>query len=119
MAFAQPNTQTVTTQKLCRELTAYQPSADVEYKAGSDVRGRSVAPADLNDDGAAPIQMPEIIDMAITVEQATQLGLPANIPYRPQAYIGNVSVMKDGTVYFNNKRISQTQIQTLCEGNKN
>jgi len=111
LAFAEP--QTVTTEKLCQELTAYQPSDDVNYEPGKDIRGHDVVPADV--DNSAQIEMLETIDLAITVDQAAQLGLPTNVPYKAEAYIGAVSVKKDGSVYFNGKRISETQIQVLCK----
>ena len=110
-AFAAP--PTVTTEKLCQELVPYQPSAGVNYEGGKDVHGRPVVSADV--DNTTQIEIPETIDLAITVDQAAQLGLPTTIPYKPEAYIGSVTVTKDGTVYFNNKRISETQIQVLCK----
>lgn len=104
--------KTLTTSELCRQLTTYEQAPGVGYTAGVDVHGREVAPADL--DGGSTINMPDTIDLAITVDQAQKLGLPNNLPYKPEAYIGNVTVTKQGTVYFNNKRISEPQLQALC-----
>lgn len=104
------------TQK-CQELVTYQPSDDVEYKPGTDVDadGNPIAPADL-DSGVKPIKLPETVEMAITIEQAQQLGLPVNVGYKPTAFIGQVSVnTKTGDTYFNGQRISQPQLQVLCQ----
>ena len=98
---------------LCQELVEYQPSDDVEYKPGVDVNGENVVPADLN--GGTSIELPETTKVLITVEQAQQLGLPANVLYQPTAIVGMATVNKNGDVYFNGKRISQPQLQVLCK----
>lgn len=98
---------------LCQELVEYQPAADVEYQPGVDVNGESVVPADLN--GGTQIQLPEATRVFITVEQAQQLNIPSNTPYKPTAILGEVSVQKNGDVYFNGKRVSQPQLQVLCQ----
>ena len=100
----------------CQDLVAYQSNDDVEYKPGTDVDadGNPIAPADL-DTGMEPLKIPETIHVAITVDQAQKLGLPANIPYRAEAMIGDVTVNKNGDVYFNGQRISQPQLQVLCK----
>ncbi len=98
----------------CQDLVPYQPSDDVEYKPGVDVNGNEVAPADL-DSGVQPLKIPETMHLAITVDQAQKLGLPANIPYKAEAMIGDVTVNKNGDVYFNGQRISQPQLQVLCK----
>lgn len=98
---------------LCQELVEYQPSDDVEYQPGVDVNGENVAPADLN--GGTQIELPEATRVFITVEQAQQLNLPNNTPYNPTAFIGEVAVQRNGDVYFNGKRISQPQLQVLCQ----
>lgn len=102
----------MTTKELCRQLIAYQPSGDVAYEPNKDVHGRAVVPADVEE--TSQLEIPDTIGLAITVDQAAKLGLPATIPYKPEAFIGTVIVNKNGDVYFNNKRISQTQIQVLC-----
>src|SRR5690606_32199048 len=109
---------TTTMTQLCRELTAHQPDDDVEYKPGTDQFGREVVPADL-DGGTPAIDVAESVTVTLTINQAQVLGLPTNIPYAPEAYIGEATVNpKDGSVYFNGKRIAQPQIQALCdEGN--
>jgi hypothetical protein len=108
----------VSVTQLCRELVPHQPDADVNYKPGTDQFGREVVPADL-DGGAGIIEIPETVLVNLTVDQANILGLPANIPYKPEAYIGEVQVTTaDGSVYFNGKRISQPQIQALCDEGK-
>src|ERR1044071_6414996 len=98
---------------MCRECTAHHPSADVTYEPGTDQYGRPVAPADI--EGTPQLNMPETTSVQITVDQAAVLGLPPGITYRPEAYIGEVTVMKSGDVYCNGKRVSQPQLQALCD----
>lgn len=54
----------------CRRLVAHVPSAD--YQPGVDVRGNPVAPADLP--GSASIDLPEVIEIPLTVDVAKRLG---------------------------------------------
>jgi hypothetical protein len=103
--------------QLCQDLVPYQPSDDVAYKPGVDVNGNDVAPADL-DTGVQPLKLPEETQILITVDQAQKLGLTNNLPYKPEAFIGSVTVNKKGDVYFNGQRISQPQLQILCQEEK-
>lgn len=115
-ALAEP--RTVTKRELCQELVAYQPSDDVNYKAGKDVHGRDVAPPDL--ETTLQIDLPEEVWFRITVDQAQFLGIPyEQMPYGAVGDVGTVKVsLKDNSVYFNGKRISQPQIQVLCKDEK-
>jgi hypothetical protein len=105
----------VAVKELCQKLTEYQPAEGVEYKPGQDVvNGKKVVPADL-DGGSPQIQMNDTINLNIGTERPEQLNLPANVPYTAYLNIGQVTVKKDGSVYFNGKRISQAQAQYLCK----
>ena len=116
--------QTVTiTQASCAQLTRHVPAADVEYKPGVDVGGRKVVPADLG--GGPQIKVPESFSIAITVEIAHRLGIPA-FPdpaqpqkdlYKPEANIGVVTY-RDGKFWFNDQPLqdeSEAALSDLCQ----
>lgn len=103
----------VTVEQLCRELPNYQPEASVEYQPNKDVHGNDVAPADL-DGGNNQIKLGDSIKLAITYDQAQQLNIPG-VPYTPQMYVGNAEIKQDGSVYFNGQRLTQPQVQFLCD----
>lgn len=104
---------------LCRALTAYTPSADVDYKPGVDVRGHYVAPADIDSSGAAPL--PKIITIPLTVSLAKILNLDTNqypasqFGAGTEAQIGTLTV--DGNkVLLNGKPLSGDQQSRLAAG---
>ncbi|MBK1837750.1 hypothetical protein JHL17_10020 [Azospirillum sp. YIM B02556] len=67
---------------LCQRLTRHVPAADVEYRAGVDVKGRPVAPADLP--GSAGAQPPIPIDLPLSVDLARRMGVALpSVPYLP------------------------------------
>ncbi len=82
----------------CRKLVRHQPSADVAYRPGVDVRGRRVAPADLG--GGTNIAVPQEIEIPITVDLDQTIGAAASGLYMPEATIGKV-VYKNGRAWFN------------------
>lgn len=102
---------------LCRYAVDHKPDADVNYTPGTDQFGRDVVPADL-DGGAAPVKIPDNIRVAITVNQAAQLGLNSGVNYAPEAFIGTAEITPDGTVLFNGERISKQRINALCNDTK-
>lgn len=106
--------QSLTTQQLCQELVPYQPSDDVTYQPEVDVYGREVVPADVSNSNPVEIT-PDMVTLLITADQAAQLGLGGTLPYRPEAFVGQVTLDQDGNVYFNNRRIAEPQIQALCK----
>lgn len=55
----------------CRRLVAHAPAPGVAYQGGVDVRGKAVVPADVN--GSAAIDLPEIIEIPLTVDVARRL----------------------------------------------
>lgn len=100
---------------VCQRLVQHTAHADVTYQPGVDVNGNAVVPADL-DSVVQPIELPEVIHVPITVDQAQKLNLPNNVPYKAEAMIGNVTVnTKTGEVKFNGQTISPSQINVLCE----
>ncbi|MBM3598342.1 MAG: hypothetical protein FJX35_09025 [Alphaproteobacteria bacterium] len=102
---AQERTTVTVSDADCRKLVEHQPSADVAYKPGVDVRGRPVAPADLPSN-ASPIKMPDVIEIPISIDLSNRLApsLQGTL-YRPEARIGTVSV-RGNQVFFNNEPLS-------------
>lgn len=98
----------------CQWVTRHHPSADVEYKPGVDVNGDPVAPADLP--GSGGIDLPQDIDIAITVNTAKRLGIPANDLYKGEVQVGMVTV-RGNQVLFNGKPIqpeAEQELLVLC-----
>ena len=56
----------VITESHCRELVRHVPADDVAYRPGVEVKGRSVAPADLG--GGTHIPVPDPFAITIKVE---------------------------------------------------
>ncbi len=84
--------------KDCRKLVRHQPSADVAYRPGVDVRGRRVAPADLG--GGTSIAIPKEIVIPISVELNQTIGAAASGLYEPEANMGKV-VYRNGRAWYN------------------
>lgn len=84
----------------CRRLERHVPAPDVAYRPGVDVRGRAVAPADLNPSAAI---VPERLAIYLGVDLRQWLGLPpdliADLP------LGVIEV-DNGTVLFNGRPIA-------------
>ncbi len=67
---AAPITIQITKQD-CQRLVRHQAREDVEFKPGRDVRGRSVAPADL--DGGNRIKIPDVISFDLQLDMSKYL----------------------------------------------
>ncbi len=105
---------------VCQMVTTYKPSADIAYKAGVDVHGHYVAPADA--DGGAPSPLPTKINIPLTVSLAKVLNLDTTqYPYNQlgagtEAQLGTMAI--DGNnVTLNGKPLSndqQSKLAVLC-----
>lgn len=109
----------IVTREGCAALQRYVPSADVEYRPGTDVvNGKPVPPADL-DGGAPPVAMPDEIVISITALLQQKFGIPTDSTlYKPEAYIGTVTVQPDGRAYFNGKPLQNDaayELALLCQ----
>jgi len=102
----------------CAALQRYVPAPDVDYKPGVDVDGNAVAPADLGG-GVPPIEMPSEIVISITALLQSKFGIPADPnSYKPEAYIGTVTVKPDGRAYFNGQPLQDDaafELAQLCQ----
>ncbi len=84
----------------CVRLVAHVPGDDVAYRPGVDMRGRPVAPADL--DGAPALVLPESYRVRIEVDSDDRFGIPAKTgTYDADIAVGEALVDADGRVLFN------------------
>jgi hypothetical protein len=109
----------IVTREGCAALQRYVPSPDVEYRPGRDVvNGKPVAPADL-DGGAPPIKLPDEIEVVISVELQQRLGIPVDSTlYKPETFLGSVTVKPDGRAYFNGQPLQNDaayELAQLCQ----
>jgi hypothetical protein len=99
----------------CRKLVRHQPSADVAYRPGVDVRGRRVAPANLG--GGPTIAVPDEIEIPITAEIDKTIGAAASGLYKPEASIGKVTY-KNGRAWFNGQPLetgANAEVVAACQ----
>jgi hypothetical protein len=92
----------------CRRLERHVPAPDVAYRPGVDVRGRTVAPADLNPSATI---VPERLAIYLGVDLRQRLGLPpeliADLP------LGIIEI-DNGTVLFNGRPIAPDATAALA-----
>lgn len=94
---------------LCRLRAQHVARADVAYKAGVDVQGNPVAPADIN---AAPQMLADIVRVPLPVELAKVLNImPEGVELK--AGLGLIEIFKNGRVAYNGLDISN-QMDVLC-----
>lgn len=99
----------------CRRLATHSPSADVTYKGGVDVRGKPVVPADLP--GGSTLEIPDLIEIPITVDTAQRLGrgapgdvLGSRRGLEGKAALGTLTI-KGNDLFWNGQRIqSQDEV---------
>lgn len=99
----------------CSQLTRHIASSDATYQPGVDVNGNSVASADLN--GSGQISTPDTINIPLTVDLASRLGIPpgGNADYLARPVIGDVAVTSDGRVTFNGKPLTNDAQHELAQ----
>ena len=84
----------------CAGLAAHVPSDEATYRPGVDVRGRPVAPADV--DGTPALALPESYRIRIEVDSEDRFGIPATAGrYDADIAVGEALVEADGRVLFN------------------
>lgn len=95
----------------CRLLPDHKPNADVSYKPGVDVKGKSVVPADLN--GTATPLARETIVVPLTINLADRMqGM--NIPgMKMEGNLGYLEIHPDGRVSHNGQDWT-SQVYVLC-----
>jgi hypothetical protein len=102
----------------CDRLARHYPSADATYQPGRDVRGKAVAPADLNSGNG--LVLPEAVVIPIEIQLFERYGLPANqANFKGDAYIGEVVVdVASGRAIFNGQPLQsedEAELAALCQ----
>lgn len=102
----------------CDRLARHYPSGDVAFQPGRDVRGKPVAPADLEDDSG--LILPEAVIIPIEVDMFRRFGLPANqASFKGDIFIGEVVVdVASGRATFNGQPLQseeEAQLAALCQ----
>ncbi len=84
----------------CRFIKKHKVAADVAYVPGVDVSGNAVVPADIN---AAPIQLPEVIRVPLTVDLIERVRNYSGqfTGVQAEADLGLLEIHRDGRVFFN------------------
>jgi hypothetical protein len=95
---------------VCKIITAHKPADDVAYKAGVDVYGNSVVPADIN---AAPFQAPNVIKVPLDVDLAQRVNRLNDLGLQMEAPLGMLEVHQDGSVKYNGQDWT-APVLTLC-----
>jgi hypothetical protein len=98
----------------CELAVRYVAPAGVVYQPGVDVKGRPVAPADLDDDQRP--QLPESIPVVITDDLRKRFGLPHHSPlFDADALIGIVELrLSDGRLTFNGVELGDREADALA-----
>ncbi len=118
----------VVTAEDCRNVTGYVPAPGVEYQPGVDVRGRPVAPADLNDaaHGAAhsaangatgEVPPPDSISFEITLNLREFFNDPSGTGigrYLDEVTVGQVTA-RDGMVYLDGRPLGDALSHAIAE----
>ena len=112
--------------EICRRLVAHRPAPDVLYRPGVNLRGRPVAPADID---RPPLELPaEIgVDILVPWPDSVQPGIARPearrrpdappVRYRGEVYVGLVTLAPDGSLLFNGRPLSgpeQDHLSYFC-----
>lgn len=97
----------------CRVVERHVPSADVAYRPGVDVRGRTVVPADLN--GGNQVTTPRFVTIPLNIPITEFLAVRP--PFLDAVEIDAGLILVDtetGFLSYDGQRLDQPQI-VLCE----
>ena len=112
-AWADP--QIVVSRRDCARLVAHEPTDDVAYTPGIDVRGRWVAPPEVDDQRR--LDLPDTIVIPITVDLEERLGIGEDGRFEAEAHIGVVAV-REGKAYFNGELLDDeaaAAVRAACQ----
>jgi hypothetical protein len=99
--------------EVCRQLVRHEPGPDVAYRPGVDVRGRRVAPADL--DPAPSLGTPDQIVVHIEPD-LRRFGLSPNSPLsQPRTWAGEIAFDRNGNVTFNGVPLGRPEVNAIAE----
>ncbi|MGF1631100.1 MAG: hypothetical protein ACFCUT_16630 [Kiloniellaceae bacterium] len=102
----------------CARLARHYPADDVTYRPGRDVRGKPVAPADL--DGGTGLILPNAVVIPIEIDLFDRYGIPANSAnFTGDVFIGEVVVdVATGRAIFNGQPLQsddEAALAALCQ----
>ncbi len=107
----------VITKNDCSRLLRHIPDADVAYKAGEDVHGRKVAPADLPGSGADALGqiLPDVLEIPLTIKPLSGKSYATHGVGDSQAPLGTVRYdTLRGTFTYNDRPIGSSEQQELA-----
>jgi len=102
----------------CARLARHYPADDVTYQPGRDVRGKPVAPADL--DGGGGLILPDAVVIPIELDLFERYGIPGNSAnFKGDVFIGEVVVdVASGRAIFNGQPLQtddEAALAALCQ----
>ncbi len=98
----------------CRWLTRHVPAEDVAYRPGVDVRGRAVAPADLDTFGSITAPDQVYIGLDVPLGAFLEDGGPRRLR-EAEVNIGHVVVdLTTSQVYYNGRLLADPDIAQLA-----
>lgn len=102
----------------CARLARHYPAPDVAYQPGRDVRGRAVAPADLQPH--AGLVLPDTVVVPIEVELFERYGIPGNgTTFKGDLFVGEVVVdVATGQATFNGQPLAsdaEAELAARCQ----
>lgn len=116
-------TRVVISKQDCQRAIQHIPSADVAYKAGVDVHGKPVVPADLPSNGGG-IKLPDQIEFKYKINPTNFASTATQAASQSQLTTGNNSQMTVATIKYdlasglltvNGKPLSGTDQQGIAE----
>lgn len=97
----------------CRVVERYVPNADVAYQPGVDVKGRAVAPADLN--GGNQVVTPRFVTIPLNIPISEFLAVTPPFLNDVEVDAGLILVdTETGFLSYDGQRLDQPEI-VLCE----
>lgn len=98
----------------CARLAEHSARADVEYKPGTDARGRPVKPADLNPGPAVAVPQSFAFDVNADLKK---YGVPSNsVLFQPNVGVGQITVEDGGRrVSYNGQSLGGREQEALAE----
>jgi hypothetical protein len=105
----------------CDRLARHYPADDVAYQPGRDVRGKPVAPADLDGgSNGSGLILPDAVIIPIEVDMFERFGIPANdANFKGDIFIGEVVVdVASGRATFNGQPLesdAEAELAALCQ----
>jgi len=98
---------------LCQSVPEYHAPEGVAYKAGEDVHGKPVMPADLAELG---VEMPDVITVPVTADlvkhfSSQNVALPDGVKLEPD--VGMIEIHQDGRVTYNGHDLSKN-VYAVC-----